>query len=83
MPNQQHSYNNSFFLILTVVTTVLSISCTEPDSPADQLLAEAADLISSAQTAQQASFSEALRLYQAALANAHTAIPHLSTTKGE
>ena len=83
MPDQHHRYTKSFLLPFSLIGVVLAIGCSEPDSPADQLLTEAAALISSAQTAQQTSFSEALRLYQAALAKAQTARPYLSTAQEE
>ena len=83
MHHQQHMYAKSPLLVLALAVVMLSLSCSEPDSPADQLLTEAAALISSAQTAQHTSFSEALRFYQAALAKAQTARLHVSTAKEE
>ena len=83
MHNQQHTYAKSALRVLASAVVLLSMSCSEPNSPADQLVAEAAVLISKAQTAQQTSFSEALQLYQAALAKAQTAATHLPTSQGK
>lgn len=71
------SLRKSFQLTLSLFSLVgalLITSCFGPETEAERLLAEAAQLVDAAEQAQQTSFTNALQLYQAALAKAEAAI---------